>query len=43
MSRDKPCDRCEVNVRQAIDDGEVTCYQTCPQWQKWAKEREGLE
>jgi len=33
----KPCDHCEVNIKQAIDDGEVTCYHTCWEWTEWSK------
>ena len=31
----KPCDKCNKNTSQYIDEGQVTCYQTCKKWLKW--------
>jgi len=35
----KPCDNCTINIEQAIDNDEVTCFKTCKKWQKWGKRR----
>lgn len=35
----KPCDNCTVNVEQAIDNEEITCYLTCEKWLQWSKEK----
>lgn len=31
----KPCLYCFVAVKQAADEGEVTCYQTCKDFRQW--------
>ena len=31
----KPCDTCPTNIKQAIENGEITCYLTCKDFKKW--------
>ena len=31
----KPCDKCQKNVSQYIDEGRVTCFKTCKKWLEW--------
>ena len=33
----KPCDKCQVNIIQAVQYDEVTCFKTCKKWKKWSK------
>ena len=36
----KPCDKCQKNVSQYIDEGQVTCYLKCEKWKEWSKKHE---
>ena len=31
----KPCDKCQKNVSQYIDEGQVTCFKTCKKLLEW--------
>jgi len=39
---ERPCDTCRRNLEEAILFDEVTCFQTCKEWQKWREEQEML-
>jgi hypothetical protein len=34
-----PCDGCTVKFDQAINEEEVNCYKTCPDWKKWRESK----
>jgi hypothetical protein len=36
----KLCDKCQKNISQYIDEGQVTCFETCEMWKEWS-ERKG--
>ena len=36
----KPCDDCNVSIEQYVENGEVTCYQTCNKFKDWQEEQE---
>lgn len=35
----KPCGNCNVSIKQAMDNDEVTCCHTCPEWNLWSRLR----
>lgn len=35
MNTFKPCDKCNKNISQYIDEGQVTCYLKCEKWKEW--------